>query len=376
METDGAVGILQRLGGDFVRKEKRLVIWRPNTPRKCFYDWNGSVLIVVEAILCLPFFILARNDAVTHAWVYDFCIVAAIGAVFIGINARRLPTFAKGVPVLLYAVYYICQACGIFVSLQEINACMIPALIISVLRLIAGIAMIVLVLGLCCRTNPMLPCLYWSMIRKACMFSVVSDLILFGITFLTLDIGVLIGTGLYELTIRLFGEFWFSMAALIALQPKYITINYRKFNRLLWDYLTITPCVALGMVVVSLIFAGEVSVRFIVWSAAMFSMETFPFKWIYRRSKLDIKRSQRRCKNYIREFCAKRWFYSYYDIEDILTIERRLEDIKQEQIFLNSFPFTDDIVERLNSLDKEEFDLYTRLEWRYSIDVEFPMGPC
>ena len=253
---------------------------------------------------------------------------------------------------------------------------MIPALIISVLRLIAGIAMIVLVLGLCCRTNPMLSCLYWSMIRKACMFSVVSDLILFGITFLTLDIGVLIGTGLYELTIRLFGEFWFSMAALIALQPKYITINYRKFNRLLWDYLTITPCVALGIVVVSLIFAGEVSVRFIVWSAAMFFMETLPFKWTYRRSKLDIKRSQRRCKNYIREFCAKRWFYSYYDIEDILTIERRLEDIKQEQNFLNSFPFTDDIVERLNSLDKEEFDLYTRLEWRYSINVEFPMGPC
>jgi len=351
-----------------MERENKLVVWKQKTPGKCFYDWNSTIILEITAILCLLFFAMAKDDTV-QAWPYNLCIAAAVGIMLIGTNTRCLPTIIKGIPVLLYAVCYIGQACLTFGRVQAINTCMIPTLILNALKLVAGIAMICLVLALHCGKNAMAACLYWNMIGNACLFSVVSDAIVFEIAFLTLDIDALIGTGLYELIFRLFGGFWFSMGALITLHPRYVTVNYRKFNRLMWDFLTIAFWTVLIMVLISLIVIKSVNIHFIVWSATEFSMITILLKWVYKRAKLNDKWREKENKNYIKEFCSKRWFYSYYDIEDILSIQRRLNTIEMEQRFLGNLPFTDYIVERLNALDNEELDLQTRLERRYSISI-------
>ena len=356
-------------------KEMRLLLRKPKSQGKCLYDWNGVIVIEISAMLSLPFFVLARNDA-SDDWLYIFCIAAAIVAMIIAIRMRYLPMIIREVPILLYAVFYIAGTYLSFDRAKTVEQYMMPAFILSGVRLVAGITMMILALSLPSRKDSFRICRYWYMMGNACMFCIISDVIMCVAVLFTLNVNILMGTGLYELTIRMFGEFWLSVAALIAIQPQYLTINYHKVNSLLRDYLGVIPWIALILAAIMLIVSKEViSVRILVWGVALFDVEILVFKQARRRFKADSKLSYKASKNYIKVFCTRKWFYTYYDVVDILSIQQRLENIKAEQEFLEKGIFTDYAIGRLNALDEEEWNLLMKLELRYTIPIRFPVEP-
>lgn len=354
-------------------KEKQLALWKLKAQRRCLYDWNSIIVIEITAVLSLLFFLLARNDA-SDDWLYIFCVAAVISAMVTAIHTRYLPMIIREAPILLYAVFYIAGACLSFGRTQTSERHMMLAFMLNGFRLTAGIAMIILVLALQRKKEHPYFCRYWRMIGHTCMFGIMTDIFIFIITLLTLDVDVLGGVGLYELTIRVLGEFWFTIAALIAIRSQYVIINYRKVNGLLWDYLSLLPWVALMVaVIILLVIKEKINLRFFVWGVAILDMEIIAVKWGHKRIKADGKLSHEASKNYIKIFCSREWFYSYYDVVDILGIQQELESIKAEQKFLERGPFTNYTVERLNTLDRKEWDLLMRLELRYAIPIRFPV---
>lgn len=356
-------------------KEEQLALRKLKAQKRCLYDWNSTIVIEITAGLSLLFFFLARNDAAGD-WQYIFCFAAVIAVMVIAICAKYLPMIIRGIPILLYAVFYIAGACLSFGRAQAVERHMMPAIILNGFRLAAGIAMIILVLALQREKEHPYACYCWRMIGSACMVGMITDVFRFIIAFLTLDIDALGGVGLYELTIRMLGEFWFAVAALIAIRPQYVTINYRKVNGLLWDYLGLLPWIALIIAAIILLVMKEtVNFRFLVWCVALLDMEITAAKWVHRKMKADEKLSHEVSKNYIKTFCSRAWFYSYYDVVDILAIQQKLESIKVEQEFLEMGPFTNFTMERLDTLDGEEWDLLMSLELRYAIPMRFPVEP-
>lgn len=350
-----------------MRKKDAMSVWVLREATDCQYFADGVRTACVAATVSILHICLGMKYAVV-AWPYYFAVAAAVITALLAVAGAGAGRIMRRIPAALYACYYLGLSTASILRIGEVGNVAVPTLFLNATKLVSGIALILLTL-LHSRDDFTKGPRYWDLVKGTALVGLWTDMMLFLTALITLNAEVFLRENPFEILMRMTGEFWLAVAVIILMHPGYVTISFWKINRLVRDYVSALLLMSLVALVFSLIVFGEVRVHLVEYMASLASAMIASGKVLRRKEKLENKLESQSTKNYIKQFCGRRWAYSYHDIADIINIQSRLQAIEQERFWVKRMAGSPGTASRLNRLDKEYFALHRRLYWRYSVQT-------